>query len=233
MCPCLSVSFELNAHGFPCHTLNLVEIKIAHTQYFVRESTHTHTHHIFYGERARTHTIFTEGREREHTHTIFTEGREREHTHTIFTEGIERPHTHTIFRQRARTHTHTHHMFYGERAHTHTIFTEGSEREHTHTIFTEGIERPHTHTIYFTERAHTHTHTHHIFYRKPHILQETRQCTKHSYAHMHTAIINRKYSMQSACAPPSSITAAFPLQLRRSRAYANVRAWSHFLRSDR
>ena len=92
-----------------------------------------------------------------------------------------------------------------------------------------------THAPYILQRARTHTHT--IYFtgsaRTPYILQERRHCTKRSYAHIHTAVINRKYNMQSACAPPSSITAAFPLQLRRSKAYANVRAWSHFLRSDR
>ena len=80
------------------------------------------------------------------------------------------------------------------------------------------------------------THTHHIFYRKGArtiYFTGRRQYTKHSYAHIHTAVINRKYSMQSACASPSSITAAFPLQLRRGKVRAKVRAWSHFLRSDR
>ena len=86
------------------------------------------------------------------------------------------------------------------------------------------------------ERTHAHTHTYYLergSARTPYILQERRQCTKHSYAHIHTAIIHHKYNMQSACAPPSSITAAFPLQLRRSKAYANVSAWTYFLRNDR
>ena len=97
-----------------------------------------------------------------------------------------------------------------------------------------------THTPYILQRARTHTHIHTISRERERAhttyftgLQERRHCTKHSYAHIHTAVINRKYSMQSACAPPSSITAAFPLQLRRSKAHANVRAWTHFLRNDR
>jgi hypothetical protein len=114
------------------------------------------------------------------------------------------------FTERERTHTHQ--AFYRERAHAHTILRE-RERAHTHTIFTEAREREHTHrhTIYFTERERAHT---------PYILQERRQSTTHSYAHIHTAIINRKYSMQSACASPSSITAANPLQQRRSKVRA-------------
>ena len=92
----------------------------------------------------------------------------------------------------------------------------------THAPYILQRARAHTHTIYFTESA-----------RTPYILQERRQCTKHSHAHRHPAIIKHKDSMHSACAPPSSITAAFPLQLRRSKVRAKVRAWSHFLRSDR
>ncbi len=73
-----------------------------------------------------------------------------------------------------------------------------------------------THAPYLErERARSHTHTHHIFYRKhAHAIYFTGEETihKHSYAHIHTAIINRRYSMQSACASPSSITAAFPLR---------------------
>jgi hypothetical protein len=71
-----------------------------------------------------------------------------------------------------RERTHTHHAFYRERAHTHTQYLER--------------ESAHTHTTYL-ERGSSHT---------PYILQERRLCTKHSYAHIHTAIINRKYSMQ-------------------------------------
>ena len=92
---------------------------------------------------------------------------------------------------------------------THAPYILQRARAHTHTLFRE---RERTHTIYFTG-------------------EETMQ--KHSYAHIHTAVINRRYSMQSACAPPSSITAAFPVQLRKSREHANVRAWTHFMRSDR
>ena len=124
--------------------------------------------------------------------------------------------THTPYiLQRARTHTHTH-TISRERERAHTIYFTGEETMHKTFLCA------HTHRIYFAESA-----------RTPHILQERRHCTKHSYAHIHTAIIHRKYSMQSACAAPSSITAAFPLQLRRSKAHANVRAWTHFLRSDR
>ena len=100
--PCLSVSFELDAHGLHFHALNLWKIKIARTIF--RESARAQ-----YLERERAHT---------HAHTIFTEARESAHTHT-----------------------------------------------------------------------------HHVLYR------ERRQCTKHSYAHIHTAS-NRKYSMRNACASP-------------------------------
>ena len=79
------------------------------------------------------------------------------------------------------------------------------EREHTH-----------THTIYFTERERAHTHTPYILHIEharthTHILQERRQCTKHSYAHIHTAVINRRYSMQSACASPPQALRVFCL----------------------
>ena len=120
----------------------------------------------------------------------------------------------------------THNIYRGkrERAHAHNIQRGKRERAHTH-----------THTPYILQRERAHTHTPCILQtaRTPCILQERRQCTKRSYAHIHTAIIDRKYSMQSACASPSQITAAFPLQLRRSKAHAKVRAWTYFLRSDR
>ena len=117
-------------------------------------------------------------------------------------------------------------------------FTE-RERTHTHTIFRE---RAHAHTPYILQRESARAHTHHIFYTehaRTHTIYFTGEETmqKHSYAHIHTAVINRKKTACKVRAPhlrkplglfgckglkcmwPSSITAAFPLQLRRSRAY--------------
>jgi hypothetical protein len=71
---------------------------------------------------------------------------------------------------------------------THTPYLERA-RAHAHTPY---LERGSAHTPYL-ERGSAHT---------PCILQERRQCTKRSYAHIHTTIINHKYSMQSASGSP-------------------------------
>jgi hypothetical protein len=106
--------------------------------------------------------------------------------------------------------------------HTHTIFRE-SARTRTHTIFRE---RERTHTI-FRERERTHT----MYFTGEETMHKTFLCA-HTH-HNHQSQIQHAKCVRFTSASPSSITAAFPLQLRRSNAHANVSAWTYFLRSDR
>jgi hypothetical protein len=105
--------------------------------------------------------------------------------------------------KRERAHAHTHHIFYRERA------------------------RAHTHHIFYTESTRAHTH---IFYKRGDNAQNipmrtyTPQSSNKKTACKVRAPHLRKPLGYFVCDGlkgmwPSSITAAFPLQLRRSRAY--------------
>ena len=221
VCPVCLLVLSLVRMSFPCHDLDLVEDKDStRTIFRERERARTHTHHIFY---------------RKHTHAIYFTGEETLHKHSYAQYTPPSLIADTACKVRAPHLRQPLGYFVcdglkGMWPSSITAITavfplqlRRSKAQQRSMIRTKQSMYISTYTPYILQRARTHTHTHTIYFTESHIFYRRGDNAQN--------IPRRTYTPQSstantACkvrASPSSITAAFPLQLRRSRASANVR----------